>query len=77
MQQSWRLQKKKMENKGLPCGILNGVDEGSWWIGRVQKIRRHFGSKWGACRQPGDLLNRSANIQRKGILTPSIMVLLT
>jgi hypothetical protein len=77
VQRSRRLRIKNPVSKGQPCRIINGVDEGSWWIGRVQKIRRRFGSKWGACRQPVDLLDRPACIQSKGLSTPSVMVLLT
>ena len=75
-----RSRKRKKQQpgyKGQPCRITNGVDEGSWWIGRVQKIRRRYGNKWGACKQPVDLLDRPANVQQKGTSTPSVMVLLT
>ena len=77
VQRSQKGKKKNPVNKGQPCRIMNGVDEGSWWVGRVQKIRRRFGSKWGACRQAVDLLDRPGSIQKKGISAPSVMVLLT
>ena len=33
--------------KGSPTNISSSCDSGSWWIGRVQKIRRKAGTKWG------------------------------
>ena len=43
---------------GIATCVLNGVDEGTWWVGRVQKIRRKVGTKWGSSHQPVDLQNR-------------------
>lgn len=45
---------------GTPCNVSGGADVGSWWLGRVQKIRRKVGTKWGLCRYPIDLLNRNS-----------------
>jgi hypothetical protein len=27
--------------------ICNGTSNGTWWLGRVQKIRRRVGNRWG------------------------------
>ena len=43
------------KRKQVTC-VFNSVDEGSWCIGRVQKMRRKVDSSWGNCRQPIDLL---------------------
>ena len=31
--------------RGHPTAVSSGVDVGSWWLGRVQKIRRRVGNK--------------------------------
>ena len=35
--------------------IYEGVDEGCWWFGQVQKIRRKIGTRLGISRTPIDL----------------------
>jgi hypothetical protein len=46
------------KNVAGPSNIYNGIDEGCWWLGRVQKIRRKIGSRWGNSKVPVDLMNR-------------------
>ena len=41
---------------GRPTAVSSGAETGTWWLGRVQKTRRSFGSKWGLCRNPIDLM---------------------
>lgn len=53
---------------GVPSSILEGVDEGTWWVGRVQKMRRRVGTKWGMSRQPIDLMNRPVRINKKKVI---------
>lgn len=48
-----------------PTCVLNGVDRGTWCIGRVQKMRRKVGTRWGNCRQPIDLQNRDVSKGKK------------
>ena len=60
-----------------PTCVLNGVDRGTWCIGRVQKMRRKVGTRWGSCRHPIDLLNREVNKGKKiNIVGSSFMVYL-
>lgn len=60
-----------------PTCVLNGVDQGTWCIGRVQKMRRKVGTRWGNCRQPIDLQNREVNKgKRTGIGGSGFMVYL-
>jgi hypothetical protein len=61
---------------GAPSSIGKGTLCGSWWLGRVQKIRRKVGQKWGLFRYPFDLMNRNSSSGRKGSAPPEVMVLL-
>lgn len=54
-----------MQKKGQPMAVSTGAESGSWWIGRVQKIRRSYGTKWGPSRNPIDLLNRATPTGKK------------
>jgi hypothetical protein len=47
----------EVETVGTPTIIFNAIEKGTWYIGRVQRIRRRVGKKWGISRQPVDLLN--------------------
>jgi hypothetical protein len=47
-----------MGRLGGPSSIPVAASSGTWWLGRVQKMRRKVGSRWGISRQPVDLLNR-------------------
>lgn len=53
-----RGRKKCAANQGHPTNILDGVDCTSWWINRVQQIRKKQNQRWVRCMQPIDLLNR-------------------
>jgi hypothetical protein len=48
-----------------PTCVLKGLDRGTWCIGRVLKMRRKVGTRWGNCRHPIDLLNREVNKGKK------------
>ena len=43
---------------GNPYNVAVGSDIGGWWIGRVQKMRRRVGTKWGTSYSRLDLMNR-------------------
>ena len=60
-----------------PTNILEGVDEGRWWIGRVQKIRRKVGNSWMKLTQPIDLQNRHEVPRKRGNDYGTIEVMLT
>jgi hypothetical protein len=65
---------KRKGAKAGPSNIYDGVDEGCWWLGRVQKMRKKVGNRWGICRQPFDLMNRE--VGRKSPTGPTKQVLL-
>lgn len=52
--------------RGHPTAVSSGVDVGSWWLGRVEKFRRRVGNKWGLCRNPVDLMSRTAASKIEG-----------
>ena len=46
----------KASKAGSPTTVLKGVDKGTWWIGRIQKMRRRAGgTSWGSLKQPVDI----------------------
>lgn len=47
----------KSSKAGRPTNILQRVEDGSWWIGRVQSMRRVHVKQWGLLQQPVDLMN--------------------
>ena len=61
---------------GNATNILNGVDEGSWWVGRVQAMRRRNGKQFGVLRQAVDLLARTEESGRRNPNNPHIEVML-
>lgn len=54
--------KAKKGPNGRPLSILQGVDEGTWWLGRVQKMRRRVGPRWSPVQQPIDLMNLKVSV---------------
>ena len=66
-----------LHKEGRPISCVSGGDEGKWMLGRVQKIRRRSGTKWGLSRQPIDLQNKPhVKYGKKGYSQPTLMVLL-
>ncbi len=53
---------------------LVAKDKGSWWVGRVQGLRRKVGASWRGVSQPVDLLTRSGNTWKKSNSNPIIEV---
>jgi hypothetical protein len=47
-----------MGRLGGPHSVPVAASSGTWWLGRVQKMRHKVGSRWGISQQPIDLLNR-------------------
>ena len=45
---------------GRPALVTAGVDIGTWWLGRVQKMCRRVEKTWGLCRNPIDTDARKA-----------------
>jgi hypothetical protein len=61
---------------GNATNILNGVDSSSWWVGRVQAMRRRNGKQFGVLRQAVDLLARTKESRRRNPNNPHIEVML-
>lgn len=66
----------KKRTRGRHVAVNRGVDNGMFYIGRVQKIRVKVGTKWGNCRQPIDLMKRAVQNGNRGALFPSAMAYL-
>ena len=61
---------------GNATDILNGVDSSSWWVSRVQTMRRRNGKQFGVLRQAVDLLARREELGRRNPNNPHIEVML-
>ena len=61
---------------GNATNILNRVYFNSWWVDRVQAMRRRNGKQFGVLRQPVDLLSRMEESRRKYSNNPHIEVML-
>lgn len=68
--------KSAASKRGSPSSVTEGADHGSWWIGRVQKMRRKVGTQWGLLRHPVDLINRTTIAGKKNTNGCPIQVLL-
>ena len=69
-----RSRASKSEN---PASTLEGVDEGTWWIGCIQKMRRRAGgNSWGSLKQLVNLANHEVTLGKKGISVSNIQVIL-
>jgi hypothetical protein len=66
---------KKM-TRVTPATVNHGVDNGMFYIGRVQKIRVKVGSKWGNCWQPIDLMKRAVQNGNRETLFPTAIAYL-
>lgn len=66
----------KSSKAGRPTNILQGVEDGSWWIGRVQSMRRLHGKQWGLLRQPVDLMNLKETSGKQNSNTCNLQVML-
>ncbi len=52
---------------GKPTRICNGTSNGTWLLGRVQRIKRRVRNRWGLSKQPIDLMNKPNAIAKKTI----------
>ena len=67
----------RVSKSGAATSVLQGVDEGTWWVGRIQKMQRRAGGRsWGSLKQPVDLANRDVSTSRNVNLPPTIQVIL-
>ena len=65
------------KKSGRVASTLRGVDEGSWWVGRIQKMRRRAGgTSWGSLKHPVDIANREVSICKKTNLVSNVEVIL-
>jgi hypothetical protein len=56
--------------------VSQAVEEGSWWIGRVQRIRRRKGRGFGILKHPIDLMNLPSSTGKKGASESGIQIYL-
>jgi hypothetical protein len=54
----------------MASNIYAGIDQGTWWIGRVRKMRHKLGNKWDPIQQSIDLMNRM--VTWKSAMGPTI-----
>ena len=67
----------RLGKSNTTASILQGVDKGTWWIGRIQKMQRRAGTNsWGSIKQPVDLANRDETPGKKGTTVSNIEVIL-
>ena len=57
-----------------PNNVDVGLESGTWWIRRVQKMRHRVGTKWGVSQNYIDLMNSS--VGKKGGSSPVAQALL-
>jgi hypothetical protein len=50
--------RSRMGRLGGPSNVPSTASLGTWWLGRIHKMRHKVGSRWRISRQPVDLLNR-------------------
>ena len=60
---------------GCPTVVTSGLDIGTWWLGRVQKMQRRVGKTWGLCRNPIDLMAHTLTC-KKVSSSPCIQIML-
>jgi len=62
---------------GNATSTMQVVDEGSWWVGCIQKMRRRAsGSSRGSLKQPIDFANRKVNHGKKKTPISNVQVIL-
>jgi len=49
---------------GKPIRICNDTSNGTWWLGRVQRIRRIIKNRWGLSRQPIGLMKFNVIVEK-------------
>jgi hypothetical protein len=69
-----KCKRKQARKFGCATSVQNGGDKGTWWLGRVQKMRRNGNAKWHACRQPIDILNHPSASSRVEGLTQMVLL---
>ena len=60
---------------GRLAAVTTGPDIGTWWLSKVQKMRRRAGRTWGLCRNPVDLMAHTPAGKMVGS-SPSIQIML-
>jgi hypothetical protein len=75
-QASSKQQGGKNSRVGKPIHICNDTSNGTWWLGKMQRIRKRVRNRRGLSRQPIDLMNKPNVVPKKIIEGLVIMVLL-
>ena len=69
--------KSRAGKTGKAVSPTSATDEGTWWVGRIQKMQRCAGGhSWGSLKQPVDLANREVSTGKKGVAISTIEVIL-
>jgi len=69
--------KSRASKSGTATSVLQGVDQGTWWVGRIQKMRRRAsGRSWCSLKQLVDLANRDVVTGRNPNPSSNIQVML-
>lgn len=50
--------KQKGGRKGMAAPVTAAVDQGLWYLGRIQRMKVKKGNSWGRLNQPVDLMNK-------------------
>ena len=50
--------KQKGGRKGIAAPVTAAVDQGLWYLGRIQRLKVKKGNIWGRLNQPVDLMNK-------------------
>ena len=65
------------KKSGRVASTMRGVDEGTWWVGHILKLRRHAdGTSWGSLKHPVDIANREVSTGKKTSLVSNVEVIL-
>jgi hypothetical protein len=59
----WKVCKNSKACK--PTLFCNVTNNGTWWLGKIQKIIKRVATRWGLSRQPIDLMNKPNVLTRK------------
>ena len=69
--------KSRAARAGNATSVLQGVDKGTWWVGRIQKMRRRGGGRsWGSLKHLVDLANRDRPTGRTSTQNSNVEVMM-
>ena len=67
----------RTRKQGRTTSTIQGIDEGTWQVGCIQKMRRKAGgNSWGSLKHPLDLANREIIPVKKGTPVLNVQLIL-